>query len=281
MNTVYIDGKLVPSNSKICIEDRFSDEVKQKFDRRALTALVELLRSEVCENSMRVINVDNRDVLDGLEIRWDGLTDVDKEALNEDQLLVNEMPDSDGAFITFPERWSTYHSPVGEMIIRVEGQCNFTRNCIHKLDDPNGNWYIAEEGRSMICDVDLIFTLPWLSKRVRLQHFGKYIIQAADNSILWSAHPVQDMIDRVKKCYHEGVFDLMDHGFIEGYVGRFVGTYEKIKLLDQITDELDCGYAMAIHMLRVASEELDNAGEEICKLLLKPTIDCTSILRED
>lgn len=278
MNTVYIDGKLVPQGN---IVEYFSDDVKAKFDKRALQALIELVTSEVCENVERVVAIDSRDVMDGLQIRWDGLTEEDKEAINNDQLLANEMPNSDGACIVFPERWSTYLEPVGTIFMRLEGQCGLRKSFITTPDDAKyDNWYVDDVGRSLVCDVDLTFTLPWLSKRVRIPDFGRYVVKALDDRILWGAHTARLLAIHAKASYHDGMFDLMDHGFLEGYETRFIATYEKIKVIETIMKELDCCGDMAIGMIRLVTEEFDDDGKETCELLLNPNIKRSSILRE-
>ena len=278
MTTVYIDGKLVPQDN---IVEYFSDEVKEKFDKRALQALIALVTSETCENAEGVVAIDSRDVLDGLEIRWDGLTEVDKEALNEDELLVNEMESPDGAFITFPDRWCTYLEPVGKIFMRLEGQCGLRKNFITTPNDAKyDNWYVDDVGRSLVCDVDLTFTLPWLSKRVRIPDFGRYVVKALDNRVLWGAHTACHLAIHAQASYHDGIFDLMDHGFLEGYETRFIATYEKIKAIETIMKELDCCGDMAVGMMRLVSEEFDDDGKETCELLLNPNIKRSSILRE-
>lgn len=269
MNTVYIDGKLVPQDNIIAY---FSDEVKEKFNERALKALIALLTSEVCENHEGTINVDNKDVLDGLKIRWDGLTDEDRELIENDQLLAWEMESPEGAYIVFPERWSTYMAPVGEMIIRLEGQFGFEKKCIHPTNTDSENWYLTSDGKTLCCDVDLVFILPWLEKRVRLAGFGRYEIHHQQDKRLWAPDPMLHIVLSVSKCQHDGIFDLMDHGFIEDYVARLRKLISNDKCIEIIQKELNCDFEMAYQMMRTFYEQFGNAGEETCELVLHPNI---------
>lgn len=276
MTTLYIDGKLA-SRYKEQV-DFFSQEVRDKFDERALNALVDLITSESIQRNDGVQSIDSKDVLENLKVHWDGLTEDEKFAMSDGSICVwpiKDVLDKPDACIAFPWNWGATHLMPGDVIMRLEGQLGL-RQGLESIAG-NENWYFSDDGESLQCDVDLVLSFPWLNKRVRIPNLCCYQIVASDDAKrknLFGYGPAHDLCLKAKKILAEldedELFDEDD--FIPGFQVVYHEHLRREEMGKIITDELGCDEDMALTTIDAFMEEFDEVEKETMYLLSDPHI---------